>query len=379
MSTYQVLINGTAVGDDFYDTIGGLDVEENSTLPDALKLTLPISTVNGDLSWVGDARVAPYANIAVVATPDGGSAQCIFDGYVLSHAVHLNAGITASTVEVRAQDASVLMSLDHRCREWAGMTEGTVANTIFSSPSYGFGTAPGNTANDYLVHDSPGHTLMQRGTDLEFLRRLARRSGRWCRVACTDRPGQRTGYFAAPDLTATPAATIVLNDPATASVNALDFRWDVARPTQVQASQASMTDSDPSGVTADTDDSGLPLLDARGLSEFAGQDASVRLTTPGDSADLTGRARAVLREAGWFATCEGTAEMSRIKAVLRVGTVVSVAGCGAVLSGNYLVSSVRHTITTSGHTMGFTLIRNAVGAPAGGPGALASAVAGVAG
>ncbi len=377
MSTYQVLINGTAVGDDFYDTIGGLDVEENSTLPDALKLTLPISTANSDLSWVGDTRVAPYANIAVVATPDGGSAQCIFDGYVLSHAVHLNAGITASTVEVRAQDASALMSLDHQCREWAGMTEGTVANTIFSS--YGFLTAPGNTANDSPVHDSPGHTLMQRGTDLEFLRRLARRSGRWCRVACTDTPGQRTGYFAAPDLTAASAATIVLNDPATASVNALDFRWDVARPTQVLASQASMTDSDPSGVTADTDDSGLPLLSARGLSDFAGQDASVRLTTPGDSADLTGRARAVLREAGWFATCEGTAELSRIKAVLRVGTVVSVADCGAVLSGNYLVSSVRHTIATNSHTMGFTLIRNAVGLPAGGPGSPASAVAGMAG
>ena len=128
--------------------------------------------------------------------------------------------------------------------------EGTVLNTIFSS--YGFLTAPGNTANDSPVHDSPGHTLMQRGTDLEFLRRLARRSGRWCRVACTDTPGQRTGTFAAPDLTAASAATIVLNDPATASVNALDFRWDVARPTQVLASQASMTDSDPSGVTRRT-------------------------------------------------------------------------------------------------------------------------------
>jgi phage protein D len=375
VSTYQILINGTAVGDDFYDAIGGLEVEENSTLPDALKLELPISTSNGDLTWVGDSQVAPYANIAVVATPDGGSAQCIFDGYVLSHTVHLNAGITASTVEVRAQDASVLMALDHQCREWAGMTEGTVANQIFSS--YGFQNASGNTAHDSPVHDSPGHTLMQRGTDLEFLRRLARRAGRWCRVACTSTPGQHTGYFVVPDLTASTVATVVLNDPATASANALDFHWDVARPTQVLASQASMTDSDPSGVNADTDDSGLPLLDARGLSDFAGRDSSVRLTTPGDSSDLPGRAQAVLREAGWFTRCEGTAELSRIKAVLRVGTVVSVAGCGNVLSGNYLVSSVRHTIATNSHTMSFTLIRNAVGPPTAGTSPLASAAAGV--
>lgn len=363
MSTYQVLIDGTAVDDDFYDALGALEVEENSTLPDALRLVLPVSTVNDDLTWVGDKRIRPYANIAVVATPDGGSAQCIFDGYVLSNAVHMNAGVTSSSVEVRAQDASVLMSLSHVCREWAGMTDGTVANQIFNT--YGFTPAGGNTNNDSPVHDTPNRTLMQRGTDLEFLRRLARRSGRWCRVICSDTPGQRTGYFAVPDLTASPATTIVLNDADTASVNALDFHWDVARPTQVLASQSSMTDGTATGVKADTSDSGLPALDARGLAAFAGRDTTTRLTTPGDTADLPGRAQAVLREAGWFAGCTGIAELSRLKAVLRVGNVVSVAGVGNELSGNYLVSSVRHSISTNSHTMGFTLIRNAVGpAPA---------------
>ena len=28
------------------------------------------------------------------------------------------------------------------------------------------------------------HTLMQRASDIDFLRRLARRTGRWCRVVC---------------------------------------------------------------------------------------------------------------------------------------------------------------------------------------------------
>jgi phage protein D len=364
MSTYQVLVDGTAVGDDFYDALAALEVEENSTLPDALRLVLPISTANGDLTWIGDTRIRPYANIAVVVTPDGGSAQCVFDGYVLSHSVHMNAGVTSSTVEVRAQDASVLMSLTHTSREWAGMTEGTVANQIFST--YGFQPAAGNTTDDSPVHDTPNRTLMQRGTDLEFLRRLARRTGRWCRVLCTDTPGQHTGYFATPDLTATPAITIVLNDPDTASVNALDFHWDVLRPTQVLAGQSSLTDATATGVNADASDSGLPLLDAQGLAAFAGRAVSTRLTTPGDPADLPGRAKAVLRESGWFAGCTGTAELSRLKAVPRVGAVVSVAGVGSLLSGNYLVSSVRHSISANSHTMGFALIRNALGAPAAG-------------
>ena len=60
-----------------------------------------------------------------------------------------------------------------------------------------------------------------------------------------------------------------------------------------------------------------------------------------------------------------------LKQVLRVGTVVAVEGCGSLLSGKYLVWSVRHTITTQAHAMSFVLVRNAMGpAPSGGGGGL---------
>ena len=51
---------------------------------------------------------------------------------------------------------------------------------------------------------------MQRATDAQFLRTLARRAGKLFRVFCTDTPGQRTGFFAAPNLSASPAVTLVL-------------------------------------------------------------------------------------------------------------------------------------------------------------------------
>ena len=155
-----------------------------------------------------------------------------------------------------------------------------------------------------------------------------------------------------------------LNDPTKSQVQALDFHWDVARPTKVAASQASLTDSDPDGVAADTAASGLAPLDARDLAAFAGRDTAVVLTASGDDPELPARARALLRDAGWFARCEGTADLSTVKTVLRVGAVVAVEGVGTLLSGNHLVKSVRHTITTNSHAMAFTLVRNAVG-PAG--------------
>ncbi len=369
MSTYQLLIDGTPVAADFYDSISSLQVEENSDLPDALRIVFPVSAANDDLTWVGDDRLRPYANLAVTVTPDeGGATQCIFDGYVLSHNAHLQVGITASTLEVGAQDASVLMGLTEAVKEWSGMTDGQVANDVFQQ--YGFTPSSDNTADDSPSHTDDGHTLMQRASDIDFLRRLARRNGRWCRVFCTDTPGSRTGYFAMPSLDSDPVTTLDLSDPAKAQVQALDFHWDIARPNKVATRQASLSDTDKDGTVADTSDSGLPALDDRDLATFAGRDTTVVLTAAADDDELPGRAQGLLREACWFARCEGSVDISMIKQVLRVGSVIAIENVGQLLSGKYLIRSVRHTITTGSHAMAFTLMRNAVGPSASSGGGL---------
>ncbi|HEX8769110.1 MAG TPA: contractile injection system protein, VgrG/Pvc8 family [Jatrophihabitans sp.] len=359
MSTYQVLFDGTPAEQEFYDMVSQLEIEENADLPGAISMQLPVSAKDGELSWVGDARIAPYANIAVLATPDGGDQHCIFDGYVLTHKVHLPAGPAGATVEVWGQDASVLMSLTETVKEWSGLSDSEVAGQIFSS--YGYSPAADNSSQSSPAHTDDEHTLMQRASDADFLRRLARRTGRWFRVFCADQAGQRTGYFATPSLTAPAAVTIGVHDPKTSSVPMLDFSWDATRPSSVAARQASLTDDDQDGVSADTSDSGLPPLDARGLAAFTGQDRTVILTAAADTAELPARAAGLLREAGWFVQCEGTADLNVLKQVLRVGTVVAVEGCGSLLSGSYLVWSVRHSITTQAHAMSFVLVRNAMG------------------
>jgi phage protein D len=368
MSTYQVLFNGTPAEQDFYDMISKLEIEENADLPDAISMQLPVAAQDGELSWVGDARIAPYANLAVVVTPDEGDQQCIFDGYVLTHKVRVPAGPAGATVDVWGQDASVLMGLTETVKEWSGMTDSDVAAAIFGN--YGAAPSPDNNPDPSPAHTEDEHTLMQRASDIDFLRRLARRTGRWCRVMCADKPAQYIGYFATPSLTTPPTITIDVNDPTKSSTPVLDFSWDASRPTSVAARQASLTDSDKNGVSADTDDSGLAPLDAQSLAAFTGKPKTVILTATADTAELPQRAAGLLREAGWFAKCEGTADLAVLKQVLRVGTVVAVGGCGSLLSGPYLVWSVRHSITTQAHSMAFVLVRNAMGpapaAPAGG-------------
>jgi phage protein D len=404
-SNYQLLLNGQAADPDLYTAVTSLEVEESMDLPGAVQLTIPVGTsASGDLTYVSDSRFQPLVNLAVVVTPAAGSsagspapslggaaaalgvggsgspgAQCIFDGYILSHKIHLETGNANSTLAVWGQDASWLMNLTEKVKEWIDVTDAAVANSIFGD--YGITPASENLNDDSPSHTETGHSLMQRGSDIQFLRTLARRNGKMCRVTCADKPGVRTGFFATPKLDGNPAAVLTLNDLKSWTVSSLDLNWDATLATSVIARQALFTDSDENGVSADTTDSGLKSLGSRGLAAFTGKPMTVYLSAPvDDGGELTLRAQSLLRDAGWFVRCEGQSDITRLGVVLRAGAIVTVAGIGPLHSGSYLVWSVRHTITPDAYKMTFVLVRNAVGpAPSGGAGGLAGLAGQVAG
>jgi phage protein D len=394
-SSYQLLLSGQPADQTLITLLVSLDVEENMDLPAAVQITLPVSRESsGNLTYVADPRFAPLASVAVLAS--GGAAgggggftsalgasagasgvQCIFDGYVLSQKLHLETGTTNSSVSVWGQDASWLMNMTEHVKEWTDVTDADVASSIFGD--YGITPSDQNAQDDSPTHTADGHSLMQRGSDIQFLRMLARRNGKVCRIACADTPGQRTGFFAKPKLDGDPAATLTVTDPSNWTVQSLDIDWDVSKPSAVVARQALFTDASQGGVSADTSDSGLAALGDRRIGDFVGKPMTVLLNAPVDTAgELTLRAQSVLRDAGWFLRCEGETDVDRLGVVLRAGMVVSIDGLGAIHSGKYVVWSVRHKITRLGHTMKFVLLRNAVGAaPAGGTGGLAALVSSV--
>ena len=366
---FDILAGGQAVTD-LTSRMVMLEVEENADLPGAFQLTLPVASgSSADLDVVNDSRLAPWSNIAVTASSSDGKVHCLFDGYVLSHKLRLDTGTVASQLVVWGQDASWLMNAEEKSREWADVTDGTVANTIFGE--YGFSPDPGNTDDDSPVHS--GHSLMQRASDAQFLQRLAQRNGKLCRVFCTDTPGLRTGYFARPRLDGLADVVLILNDAAAANIDAVDIEWDVMRPSAVQARQAVLDTSDSEGVGGPVSESGLSPLGDRSLADFTGQTVTSLLTaTVDDAGELTSRAQAVLADASWFVRCQGKADAGRVGAILRVGAIARLDAAGAVHSGNYLVWSVRHSISAGGHLMDFVLVRNAVGTapPASGMGGL---------
>lgn len=375
----QLGVGGSPVPGALYEAIKQMEVEESSDRPGALLLRLPVNrTSAGDLQFVGDGTFEPMTNVTLTVIPavQGSQAQCIFDGYILSWRLRLDRASTSSTIDIWAQDASWLMNIDDNVTEWPGQTDGEVANAIFSS--YGFTPAAGNTDNDSPSHTPDGHTLFQRATDLQFLRSLARRGGKLCRVACTDSPGARTGYFVVPAVAGQPVTTISLLDPASWTVNSLDFDWDVMRPTEADASQVDLTQSADTGTDVATGGSGLAPLDDRDYPTYFGQSSTLLLTAPADLPELSQRTAAVLTESGFFSRCTGEADADRIATILRVGDVVTIEGAGSIHSGNWLVWNVRHTFSLQAWKMSFTLVRNAMG-PAATGGTLAALAGGLGG
>jgi hypothetical protein len=365
MSTlFDIVIAGSPAKDLDADMVE-IEVEENADLPGAFSITLPVDTTStGDYDTVSDSRLVPLSNIAVIAQAKDGVTQCLIDGYVLAQKIHLDTGTAKSTIKVWGQDASWLMNTSEQAKEWADVTDGAAANSIFGD--YGITPDPGNLDDDSPAHTSDGATLMQRASDAQFLRMLARRSGKWFRVFCTDTPGERTGFFAAPNLSADPSTTLTLNDATAANVSELDIAFDVMRPSAVNAFQALFTDADgdATGAGGNFTDDGLPTLGDQSLATVAGGALTALLTAPAaDSGTITQRANSLLREAGWFVRCEGVTDADLLGSILRVGQIVSVAAVGAIHSGNYLVWSVRHKITQQKHEMHFVLVRNAMGTP----------------
>ncbi len=364
-SLFDILINGESAAD--FDTdIIELEVEESAETPGSFAITLPISlTDSGDFDVVADTRLAPQSNIAITAAASDGKTHCLIDGYILAQNVHLDTGTARSTLKAWGQDSSWLMNREEKAKEWVDVTDATVANDIFSA--YNFTPDAANSEDDDGTnYTEDGATLMQRASDAQFLRALARRTGKLFRVFCDDEPGVRTGYFAAPDLSAQPVLSLILNDAVSANVTTLDIALDIMRPSTVIAYNALFTDQsgDQDGAGGSVSDDGLPSMDARDLSAVATSDGAVTAlltTTAADSQTLTQRSTALLREAGWFVRCKGTTDAELLGAILRVGTIVTVKAAGALHSGNYLVWSVRHRITAEKHEMSFELVRNALG------------------
>lgn len=327
-----------------------IEVLEQMGATTTYRLHFGLDIQEGDIPFLVDGRIDPGQELTIIASVDGQN-QCLVKGPVQAHAIHLEHGGAGSSFTVHGGDSCLLMDRETVIAQWLDVTDSDVASSICGN--YGFSTDV--IATD-AGHFENKHTLIQRETDLGFVRRLARRNGYLFWLTC-DPEGVETAHFKPPPLDGDPAGELIINL-ASPNISALDISWQVERPTSVVGAQLDLNSKEQ--LDGNVPATALTILGDRSLQAITGDTRSTQIAAAVDDAgDLQARGQGALTEANWFihATCKTS--VHALRAIVRAHTLVHVRGAGSRHSGHYFVAAVRHLIDSASHQMEITLLRNA--------------------
>jgi hypothetical protein len=347
---------GTQVNDAL-DGATRVEVHERMGEPTTYLLRYEIDLGDRDFPDLLDANRGPGSELAVVVPVDNRE-QVLVHGPVRGQRVRMEHGGAGSWLEVIGADMSLVMDREVKARVFASGSTSDAVSSILDD--HGFDADVEDTKDK---HDDRTHALVQRDTDLRFVRRVARRYG--CVFWVTsDKNGKHTGHFKRPPVNDGAANTLRINiadKDAPYSIASLDLSFDVERATSATALQLKLEDKqDLDGSVAQ---SPLTPLGSNALASIATGTRALRLATPVDDAgDLLQRAEGALIEEGWFVRVACETYFSTLNALVRAHTVVQLDGAGSRHGGKYFVAGVRHVIDQAVHRMELELVRNAWGA-----------------
>lgn len=383
----QIAFDGTPVDQDFYTDIVSLRVEENTAIANSFRLQLATKLADdGSWNYLDDDRLALFTKVSIKLgfTGGGGLAGAlgavggalggggadglvpVFDGYLTSVNFDIGSGPGNSRIEVAGMDTSVLMSLEEKIATWKDMSDSDIVQQIVTG--YGVPVQADSTAT---VHQEIDTTIVQRASDIQFVRQLALRNGLEFYFETDQDSGDVTAYFRAPQLAAGPQPDLAIQFADQSNLKSFAAQLTGQRPLAVKMEQIDVTQN-----SANTAQVSVPQLDKLGASDADALIASPlgSLVTPkdalaqmlvlgpptSDAAEMQTIAQAVRDEASWFITARGEINSEAYQTVLRPHRLVLVKGAGKAYSGKYYVTNVVHEFKGDGtYTQSFEARRNA--------------------
>lgn len=355
-ASYRLQINNSPAGQELLDAIAQIEVEDDAGLASAFRLRLPIGlTADGDWTWVAEELFKPLTPVAI-SVKVGTATEQIIGGYVSTHRVHFDDSPGASYFEVSGMDAGTLLNLEEKVVAWPNMADSDIAGKIFDA--HDFDAKVDSTQPSYAENDV---TIIQRGSDLAFLRRLARRNGFELFFESDPTTGKVTGHFHKPRLSDQPQPDLALAFGESRNVKTLEANYDALRPTTAEAYGVALADK--SAQSATSTSASLEQLGATAVLAELSPPPKALLARAGafNDAELQARAQAAADASSWAISLSGEVDVTAYQAILRARRTVLVKGAGSRYSGTYYVASVLHTLTRDSYSQKFQLQRNALG------------------
>ena len=332
----------------------GVEVYECVGEPASFRLNYAIDISDGDLPLLNERALSAGSEITILV-PAGDGLTALVKGPVRGQQIHLAHGGEGSVLDVLGADSSLAMDREDKAQLWSDVTDSQIVTTLLQQHGFGKLDIQDTSTN----HPETKHVLVQRGTDLSLVRRLAARNGFLFWVTYDADSKTDVAHFKRPPLDSAPAAELVINltEPR-ANLDGLDITWDAEAPASATAGETDLNTGDSLDGTLST--SPLTPLASKRFSAIGTVPRTLHLSMPVDDAgDLQARTEGALIDAEWFVRARGQTAFHTVGKVLRAHTVVKLRGAGSRHSGNWFCHSVRHVIDAVEHRMEFELIRNA--------------------
>jgi phage protein D len=369
---YQIAFSGTAVDEDFYGDVVSLIVEENTGTANTFHLQIALRLQDdGTWTYLDNDRLTLFNAVTIqVGFTDGGGVaaavgsllgggdsndglKTVFDGYITNVDVDLGSEPDNAFIRVSGMDTSVLMSLEEKIATWLNMADSDIVQQIVSG--YGVVVQADPTTT---VHQEDDTTIVQRATDIQFVRDLAQKNGVEFYFE-TDDTGTVNAYFRAPQLNDTPQPDLAILFGDQSNLKSFNAHLSGQRPLNVKAVQMDVTANSPN--TAQVSDTQLTKLGDNDANTLIGgplgslvtpKDAPAQMLLLGpptsDATEMQTIVQSVRDEAAWFITAHGEINSDAYQSVLRPHRLVLVKGAGTTYSGKYYVTRVVHEMNHEG-------------------------------
>jgi phage protein D len=357
--TYTLSIDGAPASQELLQAIQQIEVQDHASMADMLRLRVVIGVKDGCAGWsfVDDDVFGRLSHIRIAVAVGSGRAETLINAYVIETNATFANQPGASILNVVAMDPTVKMHLKEKVKPWPSRADSDIATEIFSSPKYEFTPIVDTTTWRRQENDQ---TLMQRGTDIQFLRQLAHRNGFEVYVETNRLTGVVEGHFHAPRLHLPPQGVLLVNMRDATNVNSFNARFDMLRPTTAQATNLDVESRE--HQQAQVGSSRLTAL-GRETTLTAQQQRRVLLYQTGltRTGEAQTYAQAVVDQSALAIIADGELNTVAYGGLLCAKSTIEVCGAGETFSGIYYVERVQHILTPDSYKQNFTLRRNAVG------------------
>lgn len=350
LATERVLVK--IDGEELSDLYDGmiLEVELDDDLAAMCHLVLPLSqATDGTWSLLDDDRFLVWRTISVQVGFDD-APDDVFSGYITQIRPHLPSDPDDCRLEIWALDASVLLDREDKLKDWPDKKDSDIATEIFET--YGLTAQVDETE---VNHDSEISTIMQRETDMQFLRRLALRNGFECYI------DGDTGYFRAPALDGDPQPALAAHAEDDTNLIEIAFEINALAPANVTMTQIDHGTKEILQAAVETSERrALGAQRSAALLQGGVSPAQVqvaRAVTTGVP-EMTALCQGLFQRGDWFVTATGEVSASAYGHVLTPRATVLIKGVGETYSGIYYVNHVSHRLSIDGYSQHFRAVRN---------------------